>query len=102
MVRHLARTRLRKLKRNRNVFLRFWIYRVAYDRSPIPGRTAQNERLLARRELSIGGPDLPFGQPAAPGAAPDRTRQASPAGPLGHYAGTQFYLRALQPSDFAA
>src|SRR5215813_1296188 len=67
---------------------RFHQVRRFFPATP-PGRTAQNERLLARGELSFRRPDLPLRQSAAARAAETRTRQAPTAGALGDDSGTQ-------------
>jgi hypothetical protein len=55
-------------------------------------------RILARRQLPVGRPDLPARQPAA---ARHRcalaARQAAPARALGHHAGAELHLRAPEP-----
>ena len=58
-------------------------------RNPFRRRTGPHRRLLARRQLSVGRPDLPAGQPAAGRTAGRRARQTSAAGALGHHAGPQ-------------
>ena len=55
------------------------------------------ERLVARRQLPVGRPDLPARQPAPARAAAHRARQAAPAGPLGHDARAELRLRPPQP-----
>ncbi len=58
---------------------------------------ASDRRLLARRELPLGGADLPARQPPPARAAAPRARQAPPARPLGHDARAQPHLRAHEP-----
>ena len=60
-------------------------------------RAPADRRLLARRQLPVGRPDLPAGQPAAARAARAGPRQAAPARPLGHDPGPQPPLRPPQP-----
>ena len=47
-------------------------------------RASPDRRLVARRQLPVGRPDLPARQPAAARAAAPRARQAAAARPLGH------------------
>src|SRR5262245_8045859 len=58
-----------------------------------PGHRS-HRRILARRQLSFGRPDLPDGQPAPASASEARARQAAAPRPLGHDARTQLHLRA--------
>ena len=74
-------------------------YSINYGTCSHIGRTAQNGRLLARRQLSVGRPDLPLRQSAAHGAAHARAHQAAAARPLGHHAGAELHLCPLQPPD---
>ena len=62
------------------------------------GRVA-DRRLLARRQLPVGRPDLSVRQSAPQGAARERAHQAAPARPLGHDAGPELHLRPPQPAD---
>ena len=59
------------------------------------GRAAAPARVVARRELPLGRPDLPARQPAPARAAAPRARQAAPARPLGHHAGLNFVYAHL-------
>ena len=61
--------------------------------------TRRRRRLLPCGELSVGRADLPAGQPAAEEAAGARAHQAPAPGSLGHHAGPEHDLRALQPGD---
>ena len=61
------------------------------------GTTAQDGRLLARRQLPVGRPDLSLRQSAAEAAAGARGREAHAAGPLGHDPRAELHLRALEP-----
>src|SRR5215469_3759777 len=69
------------------------------DGAAEPNRTRRDQRLVARRELPVGGTDLPAGQPAADRAASAGARQAAAARALGHHAGAEPDLRASQPGD---
>ena len=60
-------------------------------------RTRRYSRLVARRQLPGGGPDLPAGQSAAPPRSGPRGREAATAGALGHHPRPQLRLRAPQP-----
>ena len=62
-------------------------------------RAPPPRRVVARRELPHGRPDLPAREPAAARAAATRAHQAAPARPLGHVAGAQLPLRAPEPGD---
>ena len=62
-------------------------------------RAAPDRRLLARRELPLGRPDLPARQPAPARAARAGARQAAPARPLGDDARPQLRLRPHEPRD---
>ena len=62
-----------------------------------PGTARQDRRLLARRQLSVGRPDLSLRQPAAEAAADARGRQAHAARPLGHDARPELHLRPPEP-----
>ncbi len=64
---------------------------------PLPGTAPQNGCLLARRELSVGRPDLSLRQSAAEAAAGARGREAHAAGALGHDARAELHLRAPEP-----
>jgi hypothetical protein len=64
-----------------------------------PGVAGQDGRLLAGRQLSFRRPDLPERQSAAGASAYPGRREAAPAGPLGHHAGAQLSLCALEPPD---
>ena len=68
------------------------------ERAVRPG-TDPDGRLLARRQLSFGRPDLPLRQPAAQEAARKRAHQAAAARPLGHHAGAELHLRSPEPAD---
>ena len=61
-------------------------------RPPRPARSPPTssapERLVARGELPVGGPDLAARHPAAARAAAPGARQAAPAGPLRYEIGT--------------
>ena len=59
-------------------------------------------RLLARRQLPVGRPDLPARQSAAARAAQARAHQAAAARPLGHVAGPEHALRPPQPGHQSA
>ncbi len=69
------------------------------DRQPPARRRgpARDRRLLARRELPDGRPDLPARQSAAARAAAARARETSAARPLGHEPGPQLRVCAPQP-----
>ncbi len=67
--------------------------------SGVRGRPRADRPLLAGRQLPVGRADLPPRQPAAPGPARGRARQAAAARPLGHHAGTEPALRPPQPGD---
>ncbi len=71
--------------------------RPAPERPAVARGAPADPRLLARRELPLGRPDLPPRQPAAQGAAHARARQAAPPRPLGDDAGPEFHLRAPEP-----
>ena len=60
-------------------------------------RARPDRRVLARRQLPLGRPDLPARQPAAARAAAARARQAAAARALGHDARAQLRLRAPEP-----
>jgi hypothetical protein len=62
---------------------------------------AQDGRVLACVELSLGGPDLSAGQSAFEKAAAFGTYQAAVAGALGNDARVEFHLRASQPRHSA-
>ena len=72
------------------------------------GRTAVRRgsaaagRLLAGRQLPVGGADLPARKPAPARAAAGRARQAAPARPLRHHARAEPDLRAPEPGDHPA
>ena len=66
-------------------------------KDPDPGTAAQDGRLLARRELSVGRPDLSLRQSAAEEAAQAGAHQAAPARPLGHDARAELHLRPSEP-----
>src|SRR4051794_10962716 len=59
-------------------------------------------RLLARRDLPPGRPDLPARQPAAAPAVAPRARQTPPARPLGHHAGPELRVRPPEPGHLPA
>ena len=59
-------------------------------------------RLLARRQLSLGRPDLSLRKSDAARAAETGARQAAGGRALGHDAGAEFHLRPSQSSDQAA
>ncbi len=61
------------------------------------GAAQSDRRLLARRQLPHGRPDLPAGERAPPRAAAARTHQATPARPLGDVAGAEPDVRAPEP-----
>ena len=67
----------------------------------IPGRTAEDECLLASGKLSIGGADLSFAESVAARTIATGTREAAPARALGYDAGLELRLCALQPADQA-
>ena len=60
-------------------------------------RVAPDERLLARRQLPVGRADLSLRQSAAEGAADAVAREAAGGRALGHDAGSELHLRALEP-----
>ena len=62
-------------------------------------RGPPDRRLLARRQLPVGRPDLPARQSAPARAACPRARQAAPARPLGNDAGPELHLRPHEPRD---
>ncbi len=64
-----------------------------------PGVACQNGRLLAGGELSVRWPDLSARQCSAGAAAYARRREAASAGSLGHDAGPEFSVRAMEPAD---
>ena len=64
-----------------------------------PRIASQNGRLLARGQLSFRRPDLSQRQSSAGAAADAGRREAAAAGSLGHHAGPEFSLRALEPAD---
>ena len=82
--RYAARLRAAKLGRNSD------------GHAACATRTRADRRLLARRQLPVGRPDLSLRQSAAARAADQGTHQAAAARPLGHDAGPQLHLRALQ------
>src|ERR1700722_4127486 len=61
---------------------------------PSCGRIAQDERLLARGELPQRRANFLGRKSQAARAAGAAQHQGTAAGPLGHHAGTEFYLRA--------
>ena len=61
------------------------------------GTAPQDECLLARRQLSVGRPDLSLRQSAAEGAAETVAREAAGGRTLGHDAGPELHLRASEP-----
>ena len=61
------------------------------------GIAQQDGCLLARRQLSVGRPDLPLRQSAAEASAETFGREAVGGRALGHDAGTEFYLCASEP-----
>ena len=67
------------------------------DKNSFPGTAPQDGRLLARRQLSVGRPDLSLRQSAAEAAADARGREAHAAGTLGHDPGAELHLRAPEP-----
>ena len=70
---------------------------------PLPGaRRPDPRRLLARRQLPVGRPDLPDGQPAADRAAARRAHQAAAARPLGHLPRPELHLGAPVPRHHRA
>jgi hypothetical protein len=56
-----------------------------------------DERLLARRQLSVGRADLSLRQSAAARAAEAVAREAAGGRALGHDAGPELHLRAFEP-----
>src|SRR5262245_37839029 len=56
-----------------------------------------SRRLLARRQLSVGRPDLSARQSTPQEAAAIRAREATTVGALGNDAGTQFHLLSPEP-----
>ena len=71
--------------------------RTARRGPALAGPAPQDGRLLARRQLPVGRPDLPLRQPAPARAAQARARQAAAAGPLGDHAGAELRLRPSEP-----
>ncbi len=67
------------------------------DEDALPGTARPDGCLLARRELPLGGTDLPLRQPAAEAAADARGREAHAAGALGHDSRAELHLRAPEP-----
>ena len=63
------------------------------------GGSTRSGRLLARRQLPVGGSDLPARQPAAEGAAAARPHQAAPSGALGNDPRFELHLRPHEPRD---
>ena len=75
-----------------------WPSSEAAPLGPLAGEELRAaRRLVARRELPLGRPDLPARQPAPARAARGRARQAAVARPLGHDARPQPPLGAPQP-----
>ena len=62
-----------------------------------PELLRQDECLLARRQLSLGRPDLSLRQSAAEGAAETVAREAAGGRTLGHDAGPELHLCAFEP-----
>ena len=62
-----------------------------------PRPALSNGRLLARRQLPVGGTNLSLRQSAAEAAARARGREAHAAGTLGHDARPELHLRAPEP-----
>ena len=61
------------------------------------GTAAEDGRLLARRQLFVGGPDLSLRQSAAQAAAGARGCQTHAAGALGHHPRAELHLRPPEP-----
>jgi hypothetical protein len=61
------------------------------------GTAAQDGRLLACRQLSVGRTDLSLRQSAAKATTQTFRREAAGGRALGHDAGTEFYLCASEP-----
>src|SRR5262249_51842410 len=61
-------------------------------------RAAPRRRVVARRQLPLGGADLPVRQPAAAEAARQGAHQAAPPRALGDDARLELRLRAPEPS----
>src|SRR5207244_8937925 len=67
------------------------------SRSARAGAAPQNGRLLARRQLSVGRPNLSLRQSAAEAAAENLGCEAHAAGTLGYDPGAELHLRAPEP-----
>ncbi len=67
------------------------------DKCSFPHLAPRDGCLLARRQLSVGRPDLSARQSAAEAAADARGCEAHAAGALGHHARAELHLRAPEP-----
>ncbi len=67
------------------------------DGNPLPGFAPQAGCLLARRQLSVGRPDLSLRQSFAARTAKTVARKAPGSRTLGHHARPKLHLRALEP-----
>ena len=73
--------------------------RGSRGRAPLARGGGGARRVLARRELPLGRPDLPARQPAAARAADARAREGAAARALRHDARAEPDLRAHEPRD---